>query len=403
MTLRGARPAMLVSAKAGRAAGFGARTGMAGRRGVWHWRPAGFRAALAVALSLAATGAAHADILIGIAGPKQGIMGVGALELTGAEKAVADLAQAGGLLGQNVELRVYDDGCDDARGAEVARRAVADGVAVMIGHSCSGASIAAAPVYAAAGIVQLTPSSTSPELTALGIGTVFRVCGRDDRQAAVAADLMLKRWRDSRIAVIDDESTYGAGLARLVVEALRAGGVEPALIRQYAGGSSPAALANALNARRIDVVYLGSYEEPAGRVVLAARERGGAQVFLGGDALGADGFLAVAGPHAEGLLYTFGADPRTMASAATVTARLRAGGFEPSGYALYGYAAVEAWAQAVTRAGTTEAKAVAAALHGGTFETVLGNIGFDADGDVTGFETFGWFRWHGGQPVTATP
>lgn len=363
-----------------------------------------FALAALLALSGVGSGAASADILIGIAGPKQGVMGVGALELVGAERAVADLARAGGLLGQAVELRAYDDGCDDARGAEVARRAVADGVAVMIGHSCSGASIAAAPIYAAAGIVQLTPSSTSPELTALGLGTVFRVCGRDDRQAAVAAEMVLARWRNARIAIIDDESTYGAGLARLVVAALRAGGVEPALVRHYPGGAaSPTALANALKGSSIDVVYLGSYEEPAGRLLLATRERGGKQVFLGGDALGAEGVLAVAGPYVDGLQFTFGADPRTLPSAAGVTARMRADGFEPSGYALYGYAAVEAWAHAVRRAGTTEAKAVATALRDGAFETVLGRIGFDAAGDVTGFETFGWFRWRDGRTEPATP
>jgi branched-chain amino acid transport system substrate-binding protein len=87
------------------------------------------------------------------------------------------------------------------------------------------------------------------------------------------------------------------------------------------------------------------------------------------------------------------ADPRTNEAAAALVEKFRANGYEPEGLTLYSYAGVQVWAQAVEKAGTIEEKAVAAALRGHEFDTILGTIGFDDKGDVYGYEPFVWYVW----------
>jgi branched-chain amino acid transport system substrate-binding protein len=93
------------------------------------------------------------------------------------------------------------------------------------------------------------------------------------------------------------------------------------------------------------------------------------------------------------------ADPRINAAAAPVVAELRAEGYEPEGFTLYSYAAVEVWAQAVEKAGTVAIEAVADVLRTHRFDTVLGRIGFDEKGDVYGYEPFVWYVWQKGKYV----
>ena len=112
-------------------------------------------------------------------------------------------------------------------------------------------------------------------------------------------------------------------------------------------------------------------------------------------------FWHVAGPAAVGVRFVSMADPRTNAEAAPTVAKFRADGYEPEGFTLYSYAAVEVWAQAVEKAGTVEAKAVAEALRTQKFETVLGTVGFDDNGDVYGYEPFTWYIWQEGDYAPA--
>jgi branched-chain amino acid transport system substrate-binding protein len=118
--------------------------------------------------------------------------------------------------------------------------------------------------------------------------------------------------------------------------------------------------------------------------------------MIGSDALITEYFWHVAGPAAVGVRFVSMADVRVNPEAKPVVEKFRAEGYEPEGTTLYSYAAIQAWAQAVEKAGTVEPKAVAAALHANQFDTVLGWIGFDAKGDVTGYEPFTWFVWREG-------
>ena len=116
------------------------------------------------------------------------------------------------------------------------------------------------------------------------------------------------------------------------------------------------------------------------------------------EALTNDEFWMITGPAGAGTLVTFGPDPRANAAAARVVEQDRDRGFEPSGYTLHTYAAVQAWAQAVEKAGSLDLDAVIASLRSHAFETVLGEIGFDDKGDVTA-PGYVWYVWNNGAYV----
>ena len=103
--------------------------------------------------------------------------------------------------------------------------------------------------------------------------------------------------------------------------------------------------------------------------------------------------MQVAGPAARGVRFVSVADARAHAAAAPVVEKFRAAGYEPEGFTLYGYAAAQVWAQAVEKADTLDADAVAGALRDNQFDTVLGRLGFDDNGDVTGITSFAWYVW----------
>jgi branched-chain amino acid transport system substrate-binding protein len=109
--------------------------------------------------------------------------------------------------------------------------------------------------------------------------------------------------------------------------------------------------------------------------------------------LATEDFPMIAGPGVEGTLMAGMADMRDLPHAADVVAKFRAQGYEPLGYTLYAYAAVQVWAQAVEAAGSLDLDQVIEVMHERQFDTVLGRIGFDEKGDVTGFEPWQWYVW----------
>src|SRR4051794_8910846 len=187
---------------------------------------------LAVALATPVTaGAARAEILLGMAGPLTGPNAwLGELPEKGFDLAIADLNAAGGVLGQRVRGVIVDDFCNADQGRVAAAKLVADRVVAVIGHQCSSAAIAAAPIYGQAGVVLVSNAATNPRLTELGVPTVFRVVGRDDQQGAIAAAYLAASWRDRPIALVHDDQAYGQGLAEEVRKGLERRGLREALL-----------------------------------------------------------------------------------------------------------------------------------------------------------------------------
>ena len=351
------------------------------------------------ALGLLMSGPAWADIKIGVAGPMTGqYASFGAQMQGGAEQAVADINAAGGVNGQQLELMVGDDACDPKQAVAVANQAAGEGVVFMAGHFCSGSSIPASQVYAEEGIVQISPASTNPDFTDKRPGDgIFRMCGRDDQQGEVAGKFLMDNFADKKVAFVHDKTAYGKGLADATMAVYEKAGGKPALYEAYTAGEKDyTALVSKLKAEGVGVLYVGGYHTEAGLMARQMKEQGMDTVLVSGDALVTDEYWAITGDAGEGTLMTFSPDPRKNEIAKPVVDKLLAAGKTAEGYALYTYAAIQAWAQAATAAKSTEFDAVVKALNEGTFDTVLGASEFDEKGDVK-LPGYVFYEWKGGK------
>lgn len=358
-----------------------------------------FMVLLAAMLLAGATPAALAEqpIVIATAGPVTGqLAGLGEQMLRGARMAVDDLNAAGGVLGRPVELLIADDRCDPKDAVSEANRLAARGAVFVAGHFCSSASIAAAGVYGEERVLMISPASTSPRLTDEGGDLVFRVCGRDDRQGQVAGSFIARRFEGARIALLNDKSAYGRGLADAAGDAIRRAGGQIVLDDSFTPGERDyQALVTRLKTAAIEVVFIGGYHPEAGLILRQMREQRLDAQLVGGDALIVEEFWQIAGAAAEGTLMTFVPEPRESPHAQQVAARFRSAGIEPEGYVLYTYAAIEAWAAAVSRAGSTDPDDVAGTLRQVAVQTVIGPLRFDEKGDVAD-QPFTIYRWSQG-------
>ncbi|MBX3523683.1 MAG: branched-chain amino acid ABC transporter substrate-binding protein [Xanthobacteraceae bacterium] len=340
---------------------------------------------LAAATLLAAGTSANAQITVGVAGPMTGqYASFGEQLKNGATLALEDINAAGGVNGQQLKLSVGDDACDPKQARATADRLVGQRVPVVFGHFCSSSSIPASEAYAEGNVLQITPASTNPTFTERKLWNTFRVCGRDDQQGAVAGKYLADNFKGKKIAILNDKSTYGAGLANETKKALNAAGITEVLNEAYTQGDKDfTALVSRMKAAEIDVVYVGGYHTEAGLILRQMRDQGMKTVLMAGDALADKQFASITGQHAEGVLMTFGPDPRNRPSAAEIVKKFKAKGIDPEGYTLYTYAALQIWAQAVEKTGSTDPKKVAATIKVGKWNTVLGEISYDAKGDIT--------------------
>ena len=346
-----------------------------------------------------AAGMAQAEITIATAGPMTGqYASFGQQMKAGAEQAVEDINAGGGVLGEMLALEIGDDACDPKQAVAVANQMVSKGVVFMAGHFCSGSSIPASQVYAEEGIVQVSPASTNPKFTDERPGDgVFRVCGRDDQQGQVAGTFLAEQFGDKNIAVIHDKTAYGKGLADETKKYMNEAGKEETLYEAYTAGEKDyTALVSKLKQNNIDVLYVGGYHTEAGLMVRQMREQGMDTVLVSGDALVTDEYWAITGDAGEGTLMTFSPDPRKNPDAAPLVEKFRAKGIEPEGYVLYTYAAIQVFAQAAEKAGSTDYEALVEAMNSNEFNTVLGTLSFNETGDVT-LPGYVFYKWSGGQ------
>jgi branched-chain amino acid transport system substrate-binding protein len=341
---------------------------------------------VAALLLLSLAGPAHAQIKIAVAGPITGSnASFGNQLLRGAEQAAADINAHGGVLGQKLDLAVEDDACDPRQAVSVANKLANRGTVFVAGHFCSSSSIPAGKVYTEEGILQISPASTNPALTDQGGWNTFRVCGRDDQQGAVAGAYIASHYKDAKVAVLHDNSSYGKGLADETKKAMNASGMQEALYAAYVPGERDySALVSRMKAAGIGVIYLGGYQTEAGLILRQAKEQGMAVTMIGGDALVTKDFWQITGATGEGALMTFPSDPRNRPAAAKVVQSFKAKNVDPEGYVLYTYAAVQIWAAAAEKLKSIDPKKIADAMKAsGPWQTVLGPISFDKKGDVT--------------------
>src|ERR1700693_2528625 len=185
---------------------------------------------LALGVGLALSSAAQAQVKLAVGGPITGpSAATGAQMKNGVAQAAADISAAGGILGQKIAVSYGDDVSDPKQGVSVANKFSADGVKFVVGHYNSGVTMPSSEVYQENGILAITPASTNPKVTERGMWNIFRVCGRDDQQGAVAGAYIVKFFKGKKIAVVHDKTTYGRGLAAQTKKALTKGGMKEVL------------------------------------------------------------------------------------------------------------------------------------------------------------------------------
>lgn len=348
-----------------------------------------------------AIAAAPLPIKIGVGGPMTGSDAVFGAEMrNGVEQAVRDINAAGGILHHKLSVEIGDDAGDPKQGVAVAKKFVADHLRFVVGHFNSGVTLPASSIYADNNILDITPASTNPQITERGLETVFRTCGRDDQQAAVAAKF-LASLDNKKIAIVHDKTTYGKGLADAARKDLAALGIKDVLYDGVETGEKDySALVAKIKASGAEIVYWGGLQTEAARIVRQMRERGVGAVMMASSGIASDEFAALGGDAVIGTIMTFPRDPRNRPQAASVVKEFKARNVDPETYTLYSYAAVQIIQQAAKRAKSLDPKEIAKVMHAGRpFKTVLGDIAFDAQGDITrpDYSIFIWRKGADGQ------
>lgn len=349
---------------------------------------------LASSILLAASPAgAQTEVRIGTASPLSGPGAHQGKDIeNGARMAIDDLNAKGiAIGGRKIKwvLQPEDDASDPKTGTAVAQKLVDARVAAVVGHLNSGPTVPASKIYASAGIPQISPAATTPVYTNQGYKTAFRVVANDNLIGSTLARHALGALKAKRIAVIDDRTAFGQGLADQFARAVRSTGGATIVSRQFTHDKATdfSAILTQIRGHKPDVIFYGGMDAVAGPMLkqmktlgLQARFVSGDGVcseklpLLAGDALGDDKvFCAVAG----------GVSGAQEARFTAFTERFRQRyGTPVETYAPYAYDAVMVFAAAMQQAGSTEPARFLPALAAVRHEGVTGSIAFDPKGDL---------------------
>ena len=355
-------------------------------------------AALGLAAGMMATTAAYADtIKFAIAGPFTGALTqYGEMVKQGVDTAVEQFNADGGVLGKKIEVVLMDDACEPKQGPVVANRIVNDEIGYVIGHVCSGATIAATDIYNDEGVVMISASATAPAVTdGKNYETIFRTIGRDDQQGPAAAKMIIEQIKPSKVAVLHDKQSYGQGIASAVKADLEKGGVEVVLFEGInAGDSDYSAVITKLKGSGADFVYYGGYHPEMGLLLRQGAEQNLGIPFMGPEGVGNPDINAIAGEAVEGMLVTLPADFTQDASNEALVKAFKEKGRDPSGaFQMTAYAATQALVAGLKGVGKDDPIAVAKYLHENEVKTPIGTISWNEQGDLKEFK-FDVFEWH---------
>jgi branched-chain amino acid transport system substrate-binding protein len=328
---------------------------------------------------------AYAEILVGIAGPFTGQNAVYGSELrVGVTAAIASINASGGINGETLTLVEGDDGCDAKRAIETANMFVGKDVRLVVGHFCASASLAAAPIYVNAGILMLNPSVTSPDLTSKNLWNVFRLTGRDDTQADIAAMRIKTEGQGSDVFVITDDQTETAAFAKRFVGSLP----NAKVVKVKAGSPKLPDEAGLIVATS---VYLALQPGDAAVVAKDLRKLNSTAAFYSSDLLQSESYGSKAGDGANATHVTFLQDSMRTALP-NQAAKLPS----TQGATLAAYAAVETFAAAAKARNVNDSRAMAAWLSAGNeVATIIGTLRFNTSGDLQQ-QPYEWYTWQNG-------
>jgi branched-chain amino acid transport system substrate-binding protein len=239
----------------------------------------------------------------------------------------------------------------------VANKFVGDGVQFVVGHFNSGVTMPASDVYVENGILFITPSATNPKITDRKLWDAFRTCGRDDQQGMVWAELARDKLKGKKIAVIHDKTTYGKGLADAALDNMHKFGVKEVLYEGVNTGEKDySAIVSKIKDSGADYLMWGGLHTEGGLILRQMRDQGMNTIMISGDGITDSEFAAIGGPGVEGTLMTFGPEPRNNRNAKGAVDSFKAKGFDPQGYTLYSYAAVQIMKQAAEKGELTRSE-----------------------------------------------
>ncbi len=262
-------------------------------------------AAMTMILSLPAL--ADDTVLIGLAGPLTGPSArIGKDLENGARLAIADAnAQKPTLNGKPVTFKLVseDDQSDPRTAVAVAQRLVDEGVAGVVGHWNTGTSIPAARIYHDAGIAQVAPVATGHGYTQQGFDTSFRVMGHDDDGGNYAGQYAVKTLKAKRIAVIDDRTAFGQGLADEFIKSLQAQGVQP-VTREYVDDKTVdfSAVLTTVRSKNADLIFFGGVDSQAAPLARKLKQLGMNAQLMGAGGFVSQTFLTLAQREGEGVV-----------------------------------------------------------------------------------------------------
>jgi branched-chain amino acid transport system substrate-binding protein len=320
-----------------------------------------------------------------------GIAHLGKDNENGARLAVEEINAAGGLkVGDatiKLELVPEDDKADPKEGTIAAQKIVDSGAVAVVGHLNSGTSIPASKIYADASVAQISPSATNPKLTEQGFKTTFRVVANDNQQGGVLANYASDQLKAKTIAIIDDRTAYGQGLADVVERVAKEKGIK-VVAREFTNDKATDfnAILTKVRGAKPDVVMYGGMDATAGPMAKQMKQLGIKSTLLAGDGVCSPEFIKLAG-DAAGILHCSmaGEAVEKMAKGADFVANYKKRfNADVQVYSPYSYDAVYVIADAIKRAGKADRAAITAAMPATNYPGLTGQIAFDEKGDIKG-------------------
>jgi len=325
-------------------------------------------------------------VKIGHAAPLTGgIAHLGKDNENGARLAI-DEANAKGMTigGEKIvfEMLSEDDEGKPDKGPIIAQKFVDAKVAGVVGHLNSGVTIPASSVYNQAGVPMISGSATNPKLTEQGFNNVFRTVGRDDQQGPAIASYLSAQYKPKTVAVIDDATSYGEGLANEVEKTLKAAGV--VVLPREKGTDKTTdwkAILTKLKGKNPDAVFYGGMDLGAGPMLRQGRELGLKAVFAFGDGACTDKMKELAGDASEGMICSQAGIPVQAASKEFLNAFKAKFNTDPLIYAPFTYDAANLIITAMQKANSVDPAVYLPELAKLDFRGASGRIEFDQRGD----------------------
>ncbi len=346
-------------------------------------------ACVMLALSAPALSVAGDTIKFGIAGPHSGDLASYGLPSAAAAKLVIDKVNAnGGIKGKKIEILKEDDVCKPEIATNTATKLVSSGVEVVLGHICSGATVAAMPIYKDANILVMSPSATSDELTYSGkYPNFFRTIAPNAAQSPAMIDFAINKLGFKKIAIVHDKGDYGKPLAEGAKAYVEKSGKGQVVLFEgiTPGAMDYSAIVQKIKESDAEVVVFGGYHPEASKIVSIMNKKRLKTKFVSDDGVKDDTFIKVAGEDAEGV-YAAGPQDNSANPLALKAKEEHKAAFNSDPGAFYegAYAATVVMLNAIEKAGSTKLEDLKKVLQTEKVDTPVGAVSFDQKGDAIG-------------------